>query len=79
GGDGTLTMVFSGQGSQRLGMGHDLYTTYPAYADAFDEACAALDPHLPHPLHDIVFGTDPHLLNQTQYTQPALFALQTAL
>uniref|UniRef100_UPI000566817B type I polyketide synthase n=1 Tax=Streptomyces sp. NRRL S-350 TaxID=1463902 RepID=UPI000566817B len=33
----------------------------------------------PHPLHDIVFGTDPHLLNQTQYTQPALFALQTAL
>ncbi|WP_324605699.1 ketoacyl-synthetase C-terminal extension domain-containing protein, partial [Streptomyces sp. NRRL S-350] len=47
GGDGTLTMVFSGQGGQRLGMGHDLYTTYPAYADAFDEACAALDPHLP--------------------------------
>ncbi|MER5540890.1 acyltransferase domain-containing protein, partial [Streptomyces mirabilis] len=77
-----IAMVFSGQGTQRHGMGQQLYHTYPAYADAFDAACAAIDPHLPHPLHDIIFGTnntDPQLINQTQYAQPALFALHTAL
>ncbi|ROO87031.1 acyl transferase domain-containing protein [Actinocorallia herbida] len=76
-GGGTV-FLFSGQGSQFPGMGRDLHTTYPAFADAFDTTCEAFTPHLERPLKDVVFGDDP-LINDTAYAQPALFALQTAL
>lgn len=75
-----IAFLFSGQGAQYPGMGRALYRQEPRFREALDRADASLAPHLGCSIIEVMHSTGaPARINRTEFTQPALFALEYAL
>ncbi|MGR8012326.1 type I polyketide synthase [Streptomyces hypolithicus] len=75
-----IAFMFTGQGSQ-YGMGAAAYEQFPVFRDVIDECDRLFAAHLDRSVRELILGTgdDPEQINQTRYTQPALFTLEYAL
>ncbi|MFF4568533.1 amino acid adenylation domain-containing protein [Streptomyces sp. NPDC001410] len=73
--------LFTGQGAQYPAMARTLYATEPVYARVIDQCDEVLTPVLGRSLREVLDGGDGGgaLIHQTEYTQPALFAVEYAL
>ncbi|MEL7226460.1 MAG: type I polyketide synthase, partial [Cyanobacteria bacterium J06576_12] len=73
-----VAFLFTGQGSQFVGMGRDLYTTQPVFRESLDR-CIALLQVEGIDLPSVLFESSKNSIHDTYYTQPVLFAFEYAL
>src|SRR6056297_766407 len=66
-----LIFMFSGQGSQYVGMGKELYENYESAKEVLDEADQIVD----FDLKDMIFNGPEEDLNNTKNTQPAIYTV----
>lgn len=81
----SVVFMFSGQGSQYVNMGRELYEQETVFRAEIDACANALLPHLGLDLRKLLFAPEEQAqaateqLNQTRMTQPALFAIEYSL